>query len=300
MLTVRDVETSAAFYSRVLRMERRTFGEGRVALHAGRFKLNLHPAGSAEIRLVASRVQPGSLDICFVTTTSPAVAWEHLREEGIDIIAGPVTRSGARGPMTSFYFRDPDGNLIEVSSYPPPPARRSDHAVEDESWIESFLEGAPACVIGMLSDGEPALNPNLFVYDRHERIVFFHTAGRGQTRETIEAESGITISVFEMGRLLPGPVVTDYTVEYASVVLYGRAAIVTDTGRIRHAFSLQMAKYFPHHRPGLDSIDFTDDEAARATVYQVRVERWSAKRNEGEPSHDGAARYGWRYFHHPG
>jgi catechol 2,3-dioxygenase-like lactoylglutathione lyase family enzyme len=118
VLTVRDLEASAVFYTRVLNMERRIFGEGRVALHAGRFKLNLHQAGDEGILLVAESVKPGSLDICFVTKASPDETMAHLRREGIDIIAGPVIRSGARGSMTSLYFRDPDGNLIEVSSYP--------------------------------------------------------------------------------------------------------------------------------------------------------------------------------------
>jgi len=35
----------------------------------------------------------------------------------VDIVEGPVGRVGALGPMTSVYFRDPDGNLLEVATY---------------------------------------------------------------------------------------------------------------------------------------------------------------------------------------
>ena len=38
-------------------------------------------------------------------------------ENGVPIELGPVKRTGAAGPILSVYFRDPDGNLIEVSRY---------------------------------------------------------------------------------------------------------------------------------------------------------------------------------------
>ena len=36
---------------------------------------------------------------------------------GVAIIEGPVAKTGAHGPIRSVYFRDPDMNLIEVSTY---------------------------------------------------------------------------------------------------------------------------------------------------------------------------------------
>ncbi len=36
---------------------------------------------------------------------------------GIDIIEGPVAKTGAVGALTSVYFRYPDDNLVEVSNY---------------------------------------------------------------------------------------------------------------------------------------------------------------------------------------
>jgi catechol 2,3-dioxygenase-like lactoylglutathione lyase family enzyme len=61
---------------------------------------------------------PGSADLCFVTTANPADVKAHWLAEGVEIEAGPVERDGARGKMTSVYCRDPDGNLIEVATYP--------------------------------------------------------------------------------------------------------------------------------------------------------------------------------------
>ena len=116
VLTVESIEASCEFYERVLGMQAVTFGEGRKALAFGRQKINLHLAGR-EFEPHAERPLPGSADLCFITLTPLAEAMAHVRAQGVEIILGPVDRTGATGPMRSFYFRDPDANLIEVSNY---------------------------------------------------------------------------------------------------------------------------------------------------------------------------------------
>lgn len=116
VLTVRDVEATCAFYSRVLGMKPVTFAEGRRALSFGRQKLNLHPA-DAPISPHAAQPTPGSADLCFIALTPIAKVVAHLQSAGVSILEGPVRRAGAKGPITSVYFRDPDSNLIEVSEY---------------------------------------------------------------------------------------------------------------------------------------------------------------------------------------
>ncbi len=116
VLTVADVEATCAFYQAVLGMETVTFGNGRKALVFGQQKINLHPAGR-EFEPKAERPTPGSADLCLITTTSLELVAAHLAARGVDIEEGPVARTGAVGPITSLYFRDPDGNLIEVATY---------------------------------------------------------------------------------------------------------------------------------------------------------------------------------------
>lgn len=116
VLTVRDIETSLSFYQSVMGMEKVVFGQGRVALSFGNQKINLHQLGS-EFEPKASNVSSGSADLCFIITSSIDSAIQHLNKCNITIIEGPVGRTGALGKIESVYFRDPDGNLIEVSNY---------------------------------------------------------------------------------------------------------------------------------------------------------------------------------------
>ena len=116
VLTVFDLERTCDFYARVLGMKVVTFGEGRTALTFGRQKLNLHLSGR-EFDPKALNPTPGSMDLCFITETPLAEVIEHVKSCGVKIATGPVPKTGATGPMSSIYMRDPDGNLVEVSNY---------------------------------------------------------------------------------------------------------------------------------------------------------------------------------------
>jgi catechol 2,3-dioxygenase-like lactoylglutathione lyase family enzyme len=93
-----------------------TFGNDRKALAFGQSKINLHQQGR-EFEPKAATPTPGSADLCLVTSASPRTILAHLDACGVAVLEGPVKRTGALGPITSVYFRDPDANLIEVASY---------------------------------------------------------------------------------------------------------------------------------------------------------------------------------------
>jgi catechol 2,3-dioxygenase-like lactoylglutathione lyase family enzyme len=116
VLTVKNLNKTVHFYCDVLGMEKEVFEDGRIALKYGNQKINLHQVGN-EFEPKAANSIPGSADMCFVTKTELKIAMRRVRDKGIEIIEGPVTRAGAKGLIESFYFRDPDENLIEVSNY---------------------------------------------------------------------------------------------------------------------------------------------------------------------------------------
>jgi len=116
VLTVKSKKAACEFYAEVLGMDIVTFGEGGRALLFGSQKINLHEQGR-EIEPKAHRPTPGSADLCFISNVPMTEIVQHLRSCGVTVLKGPVQRTGATGPVVSVYFRDPDLNLIEVSTY---------------------------------------------------------------------------------------------------------------------------------------------------------------------------------------
>jgi catechol 2,3-dioxygenase-like lactoylglutathione lyase family enzyme len=116
VLTVADIEATCAFYAKVLGMNVERFGAGRVALHFGNQKINLHQRGR-EFEPKAQTPVPGSGDLCFIAATPIDQVLSRLAACGVPVLEGPAERTGAVGKILSVYFRDLDGNLIEVSNY---------------------------------------------------------------------------------------------------------------------------------------------------------------------------------------
>jgi len=116
VLTVGDLERTCLFYRDVLGMNIVEFEGGRKALLFGQQKINLHQAGR-EFEPKARRPTPGSGDLCFIAETPLVDVVRQLGAAGVALESDIVERTGALGPMRSIYFRDPDGNLIEVSNY---------------------------------------------------------------------------------------------------------------------------------------------------------------------------------------
>jgi catechol 2,3-dioxygenase-like lactoylglutathione lyase family enzyme len=123
VINVTDVARSAAWYQKVLGMEIRVFDPGpgrapRISLMFGNQKINVRPRDADKVDwFTADHEAAGSDDLCFLTSSTPQEVAAHLKACGVAIEEGPVERQGARGTLRSVYCRDPDGSLIEISSY---------------------------------------------------------------------------------------------------------------------------------------------------------------------------------------
>ena len=119
VLTVKDIPVTLEFYARVLGMYAIQFSgsddQPRTALTFGKQKINLHQAGKERMPN-AHNATTGSADLCLITETNLEQAMAYVKTCGVEIIAGPVERTGAMGKLLSFYIRDPDFNLIEISN----------------------------------------------------------------------------------------------------------------------------------------------------------------------------------------
>jgi catechol 2,3-dioxygenase-like lactoylglutathione lyase family enzyme len=123
VINVSDVARTAAWYQKILGMEIKVFDPGhgkakRTSLVFGDQKINVRPRDADKVEwFTADHEMAGSDDLCFLTSSTPGEVVAHLKANGVAIEAGPTRKQGARGTLQSVYCRDPDGSLIEISSY---------------------------------------------------------------------------------------------------------------------------------------------------------------------------------------
>jgi len=114
VLCVKDVAATRRFYERVLNLQSREERPGKWSLYFGPHKISLQDAAAPPD--IARQTVPGSGNFCLLTDTPMDAVIRHLEREGVEIIDGPGERAGATGKILSVYFKDPDGNLVEVSN----------------------------------------------------------------------------------------------------------------------------------------------------------------------------------------
>jgi uncharacterized protein len=170
--------------------------------------------------------------------------------------------------------------------------RRKDRQVNDDAWIKAMLARCAMGTLATAADGQPFLHMNLFAYDEAARAIYLHTARLGRTRDNIEGCERVCFSVAEMGRLLPADTALEMSVEYASVMVFGRACVVADPAEAKHGLQLLLDKYFAHLRPGEHYRPITPEEMARTAVYRIDIDEWSAKRKQVAEDFPGAFTYG--------
>lgn len=186
----------------------------------------------------------------------------------------------------------------DVSAHSVHTIRRRDRAVEDETWIRALLHRAPMLTLATVdpTSMQPFLNTNIFVYDEAAHAIYIHTARVGRTPANITAHPRVCLTVSEMGRLLPAEVAIEFSVEYASVVVFGQASISGSTPdeqhEAAHALQLLLDKYFPHLQAGSDYRPPIAEELVRTAVYRIAIEEWSGKQKQVAPDFPGAFWYG--------
>ncbi len=172
--------------------------------------------------------------------------------------------------------------------------RRRDRS-KDEEWIRDLLHEGDAAVLAMVREGRPVCLPRIFVFHEGRNAVYVHSAHGGEVGSVLEKDGTLssapmTLTVFEMGRLLPADEAGEFSVEYRSVVASGTGALVADPAEAEEALVLLMEKYAPHLKVGTDYQPVAAEEVERTAVLRVDIEGWSGKEKKEAPDFPGAYR----------
>jgi nitroimidazol reductase NimA-like FMN-containing flavoprotein (pyridoxamine 5'-phosphate oxidase superfamily) len=169
--------------------------------------------------------------------------------------------------------------------------RREDRAVKDAAWIRAMLSKAPTGVLAMLSHDWPYAKTNLFAFDEEEGDIYLHMASEGRALSALQADGRVCFTVSEMGRLLPGDKARGMSVEFASVVAFGRAEMLRESDEMRRGLQLLMDKYFPHLKPGKDYPALQSQDLEDVAVFRIHIDAWSGKRKVAAADFPGAFFY---------
>jgi nitroimidazol reductase NimA-like FMN-containing flavoprotein (pyridoxamine 5'-phosphate oxidase superfamily) len=172
--------------------------------------------------------------------------------------------------------------------------RRRDRS-QDEDWIKSLLHRGEAAVMAATLDGAPFCLPRIYAFDENRAALYVHGAFGGAMGKALSQGNGtagmqVALTVYEMGRLLPADEALEFGVEYASVIVSGRAVEVDEAEEALHGLMLLMRKYAPHLRPGHDYRPIAHEELTRTSVIRIDIETWSGKQKAEAPDFPGAYR----------
>jgi nitroimidazol reductase NimA-like FMN-containing flavoprotein (pyridoxamine 5'-phosphate oxidase superfamily) len=183
-------------------------------------------------------------------------------------------------------------NKIDFSSRPLNQITRENRAIFDEAWIKAMLRRAPYGMMATCHAGQPFIHASLFVFDETAHAIYLHSALDCRRRANLEADPRICFTVTEMGRLLPADTAMNFGVEYAGVVIFGKAVILADEEAARRGLQMLLDKYFPHLKPGVDYSSIAPEEIAITSVYRLEIEQWSGKQDLAPADYPGAFQYG--------
>jgi nitroimidazol reductase NimA-like FMN-containing flavoprotein (pyridoxamine 5'-phosphate oxidase superfamily) len=155
--------------------------------------------------------------------------------------------------------------------------RRADRAMPDEAAVQALLERSPFGFTATAVDDQPFQHTSLFWFDTAAHRIYFHGARQGRVHANILANPRVCFSVAEIGRLLPADTAMEFSNEYASVVVFGRARLVDLEAEKRHALQALLDKYFPDRKSGVDYRPMTAEEVSATAVYAIEIDAWSGK-----------------------
>jgi nitroimidazol reductase NimA-like FMN-containing flavoprotein (pyridoxamine 5'-phosphate oxidase superfamily) len=176
-------------------------------------------------------------------------------------------------------FSDHEQKLIKKHAEKPyNEIRRSEYAVDDQTWIKELLQRGAYGTLGTVYKDQPFVTPVSFVYLEKEHAIFIHGAKTGRMRSNIAVNPKVSFNITEFGHILAAEKAADFSLEYNSVTIFGRAAVVSEPGKAEHILQSLMDKYAPHLAAGIDYDPADGEDVNRTMVIEIKIESWSGKR----------------------
>ena len=158
---------------------------------------------------------------------------------------------------------------------------------QDEDWVVAFLHQAQIGHIATLSKEQPYITPTLFWYDDEKHEIYFHSNITGRVRSNAGRHPQVCFEASRAGKLLPSNIALQFSLQYESVIAFGEVRLLEDEAEKKRTLYGLIEKYFPTMTHGKHYRPITEKELNRTSVYAIRIQSWSGKRNWKERAHQG-------------
>jgi hypothetical protein len=148
-----------------------------------------------------------------------------------------------------------------------------------DDWIRAMLHRGQIAHVASRWDLQPFINPTTYFYDEANRRIIFHSNIAGRIRANIERHPEVCVEVSEFGRLLPSNVALEFSLQYRSVIVHGKARVIEGDDEKRDVLHKLIAKYFGAMERDRDYRSAAESELKRTSVYEIKIESWSGKEN---------------------
>ena len=166
---------------------------------------------------------------------------------------------------------DPNKNPINQS-------RRKSLEMDDD-WIIKFLNKTQVGHISTRDGNQPFINPTSFWYSTDSHEIYFHSNAHGRMRFNADNNPEACFECFSSGRLLPSNLALEVSFQYKCVIAFGEIRVIEKMNEKRNVLNGLLQKYFGEMKSGKDYRPITNDELKQTSVYGIKIDFWSGKRN---------------------
>jgi nitroimidazol reductase NimA-like FMN-containing flavoprotein (pyridoxamine 5'-phosphate oxidase superfamily) len=174
-------------------------------------------------------------------------------------------------------------NVKKYANNPRSAVRRTDREISDPAVLKKILANGEFGVLSTVYQDQPFAIPVNYIYIEEDQALYFHGAQVGRTRANIVINPKVCFNVSEMGELYSGDRISNFGVEYQSVVVFGTAVLLQDEDKVITVLLGLMQKYFPTHIPGEDYLFPQPDELKHTAIYKISIEEWTGKHLKKDP-----------------
>lgn len=160
--------------------------------------------------------------------------------------------------------------------------QRRPHLTQDDDWIRAFLRRGLIARIATHWDLQPFITTSTYLYDEGNQRIIFHSNIAGRIRSNIERHPEVCVEISELGKFLPANVALEFSLQFRSVNVFGKARVIEDKDEQREVLHKLVAKYFGKMQIDKDYRSATDKELRATSVYEIKIESWSGKENWAE------------------